>query len=93
MTRDHLHRDDCPRALAILHEACDARWGGAPPGGYEPTEVGAYVDWDALATSWLSSTERAAVLVARGVAAHERHGGDWGRLQHVVEAAFEEQAR
>lgn len=27
------------------------------PGGYEPTEHGAWVDWDALAGSWLSSTE------------------------------------
>jgi hypothetical protein len=43
--------------------------------GYETTEHGAWVDWDALEHSWLSSTERAAVVVARGIAMAEHEGG------------------
>lgn len=72
MARDHLHRDDCPDALAILEAIVGHN--DNPP-GYQPTPVGAWVDWDALDNSWLSSTEKAAVLVARGVAAAERRGG------------------
>jgi hypothetical protein len=57
--RQHLHLDDYPQALALLravlrperHEP--AKLAAA---GYEATEHGAYVDWAALDTSWLSST-------------------------------------
>jgi len=41
------------------------------------------VDWDALEHSWLSSTERAAVVVARGIAMAEDQGG-WARDLHLV---------
>jgi hypothetical protein len=45
------------------------------------------VDWAALEHSWLSSTECAAVVVARGIAMAERHSG-WppGLHQVVLEA-------
>lgn len=83
-TRQHLHLDDYPRALELLlailrparHEhdqLADA--------GYQATEHGAYVDWDALATSYLSSTEVAAIHVAHGVAIAERQGGWPDRLR------------
>jgi hypothetical protein len=52
--------------------------------GYEPSEYGVWVDWDALEHSWLSSTERAAVTVARGVAAAERQGGWPPRLRRAL---------
>jgi hypothetical protein len=70
-SREHLHRDDCPDALSILAAVA----GGRTVPGVEPTDLGAFVDWDRLASSWLSSTERAAVTIARGVAQAERHGG------------------
>ena len=65
--RVHLHADDCPQALAALAGALTARRHdivGLHDIGYEPTEHGAWVDWGALEQSWLSSTERAAVVVA-----------------------------
>lgn len=83
----HLHRDDCPRALAVLAETLVARRHdpvGIEAIGFKPTESGAWVDWDRLEHSWLSSTERAAVIVARGVAAAERQGGWPPRLQKVL---------
>jgi hypothetical protein len=46
--------------------------------------VRAFVDWDRLAGSWLSSTERAAVIIARGVAQAERNGGLPPRVARVV---------
>ena len=39
------------------------------------------MDWDALEHSWLSSTERAAVVVARGIATAEGQGG-WPPALH-----------
>jgi hypothetical protein len=78
--RDHLHHDDCPDALAILAAVA----GGRTLPGVEPTDVGAFVDWDRLASSWLSSTERAAAIIARGVAQAERHGGLPPRVAAVV---------
>jgi len=71
--RRHFHHDDAPSSLAILADLFDHR--ASFPTGYEPTECGAWVDWDALGRSWLSSTEMAAVHIARGCAIAERHGG------------------
>lgn len=74
-SRNHLHLDDCPQALAVLAALFARRVERAAEIGYEPTEHGAWVDWQALEQSWLSSTERAAVVVARGIAMAERQGG------------------
>jgi hypothetical protein len=82
MARVHLHADDCPQALGVLAAVVGSR--RELPGGYEPTEHGVWVDWDELEASWLSSTERAAVIVARGIAAAERHGGWPPRLRQVL---------
>ena len=71
--REHLHHDDVPSTLAILADLLDRR--SILPDGYELTEHGAWVDWDALGRSWLSSAEVAAVHIARGCAIAERHGG------------------
>jgi hypothetical protein len=79
--RQHLHLDDCPQALGLLASLLARRAATAAEIGYEPTEHGAWVDWDALEHSWLSSTERAAVVVARGVAMAERRGG-WSSELH-----------
>ena len=89
--RVHLHADDCPQALAALAGALTARRHdivGLHGIGYEPTEHGAWVDWGALEQSWLSSTERAAVVVARGIAMAERQGGWAPRLHHVLVEAL-----
>jgi hypothetical protein len=85
--RVHLHFDDHPQALAILATLFGHRVARAGEVGYEPTEHGAWVDWAALEHSWLSSTECAAVVVARGIAMAERHSG-WppGLHQVVLEA-------
>ena len=80
-----MHRLDCPAALGIL-EAVAA---GRMLAGVEATETGAWVDWDLLVESWLSSTERAAVVIAAGVAAAERHGGLPPRLADAVARAAE----
>jgi hypothetical protein len=88
--RVHLHADDYPVALALLAEIQLARRHdpvALAEIGYEPTEHGVWVDWDQLAHSWLSSTERAALLVARGVAAAERHGGWPPRLGRALTRA------
>ena len=91
MARVHLHRDDCPQTLAVLAEILTARRVdpvGLADIGYEPTEHGVWVDWDALEHSWLSSTECAAVTVARGIAAAERQGGWPPRLRQVLTDAM-----
>ena len=87
MARVHLHRDDYPLTLVVLAEILVARRVdpvGLAAIGYEPTEHGVWVDWDALEHSWLSSTERAAVIVAQGIAAAERQGGWPSRLRRVL---------
>ena len=88
--RRHLHHDDTPAALAILSDLLDHRAGF--PEGYEPTEHGAWVDWDALDRSWLSSTEKATLHIARGCAIAERHGGLPLEVAGSVRAAVEELA-
>jgi len=86
--REHLHHDDVPSTLAILADLLDHR--STVPDGYELTEHGAWVDWDALSRSWLSSTEVAAVHIARGCAIAERHGGLPVSVAGAVREAVEE---
>jgi hypothetical protein len=90
-SRVHLHDADCPQALSALAGALTARRHD-PVGlhgiGYEPTEHGASVDWDDLEHSWLSSTERAAIVVARGIAMAEYQGGWAPQLHHVLLGAL-----
>lgn len=82
--RIHLHSDDCPQALAVLAEVI----GGRTPAGYELTDSGAWVEWVVLSEiSFLSSTEKAAVMVARGIAAAERQGGWPPRVRDALVAA------
>jgi hypothetical protein len=93
--RVHLHADDCPQALAALAGALTARRHdvvGLHDIGYEPTAHGAWVDWDALEHSWLSSTERAAVVLARGIAMAERQGGWAPQLHQVLVGALDRTA-
>lgn len=85
---EHLHHDDVPSTLAILADLLDHR--STVPDGYELTEHGAWVDWDALSRSWLSSTEVAAVHIARGCAIAERHGGVPVSVAGAVREAVEE---
>jgi hypothetical protein len=75
--RVHLHVEDHSATLALLLEVLNGR----SIEGYEPTEHGAWVDWDALASGWLSSTEKAVVQIARGCAVLERQGGSAPRLR------------
>jgi hypothetical protein len=81
--RVHLHLDDHPQALAILAALFAQRPERAVDIGYESTEHGAWVEWSTLGHSWLSSTERAAVVIAHGVALAERQGG-WAHGLHSV---------
>jgi len=92
MARVHLHADDYPTTLALLAELLQARRHdpvGLADIGYEPSEHGVWVDWETLGRSWLSSTERAAVTVAQGIAAAERQGGWPTRLRRALAAAVE----
>jgi hypothetical protein len=73
MATVHLDHDDVPDTLALLHALLGDRTHSAP--GYAPDETGADVDWDLLADGWLSTTEKAVVLIAHGCAILERHGG------------------
>jgi hypothetical protein len=89
MPGTHLHRADCPQALAILRALLGHRAEAAGI-GYQPTGHGAWVDWDALGDSWLSTTETATVHIARGVAIVEAHGGGLPpRLLHPITEAVE----
>lgn len=88
--RQHLHHDDNPSALSILSDLLDHR--ASFPEGYEPGDDGAWVDWDALDRSWLSSTEKATLHIARGCAIAERHGGLPLEVAGSVHAAIEELA-
>lgn len=81
----HLHRDDVPLTLSLLELVV----GHGGPAGWEPTEHGAFVEWDELAGSHLSSTERAAVQIARGCATLERQGGLPPRLRAAVVATVQ----
>lgn len=82
----HLHRDDFPVTLELLAQVVGPHVGEPP--GFEFTETGALVDWDRLAHGGvLSTTERAVVQIARGVATLEHHGAPPSRLCGPVEAA------
>lgn len=79
--RVHLHMEDHPATLQLLSELRNGRraedWALI---GYEATEHGAWVDWDKLLDSWLSSTEKALVHIARGCAVLEHSGGPSPRM-------------
>ncbi len=87
--RIHLHRDDYPATLALLAALVGGRahhdWTTI---GYETTEHGACVDWEQLGASWLSSTEKAVVHIARGCATLENAGGPSPRLRKRLRAAI-----
>jgi hypothetical protein len=80
----HLHGDDYPQTLALFHALFAGRLDEVAGVGFSCSETGAWVDWDRLlAGSWLSSSEIAAVYIARGCALAERHGG-LGAMSGVV---------
>jgi hypothetical protein len=85
----YLHPDDYPWANVILALVASNGLGvqrDVP--GYTPEpEGGATVDWDRMLGSWLSSTEKAAVHVARGLAIAERSGGFSAPIGSVILAA------
>jgi hypothetical protein len=69
----HLHRDDVPETLALLRVLLGNR--ATLPDGYTPDATGANVDWELLADGNLSTSERAVVYIARGLAILERRNG------------------
>jgi hypothetical protein len=85
----YLHPDDYPWTNVILSVVASkgtALQRDVP--GYTPEpEGGATVNWDQLLGSYLSSTEKAAVHVARGLAIAERHGGFSPEIASVILAA------
>lgn len=90
MSSAHLHHDDYPNTLALLSALIGHRTDGERL-GYQPDEWGAEVDWEALTSidAPVSSTERAALLIAHGCAILERHGGLPPRLKGAVAAVVE----
>ena len=86
----HLHVDDVPETVALLRALMQGRdLERLADIGYQPSEHGLWIDWDALAGSWLSSTERGVVAVAQGLAVLEAHGGPPPRLVGPLRDAFE----
>jgi hypothetical protein len=73
MSIERLHRDDVPETLALLRVLLGNR--ANLPDGYAPDASGADVDWDLLADSNLSTSEKAVVYIAHGLAILERRGG------------------
>jgi hypothetical protein len=70
----HLDQTTTPGALAILEALLAGH--DRPPSGYETTAEGAWLDWDLLLESVvLSSSEIAALHIARGCGLAERIGG------------------
>lgn len=87
----HLHLDDYPTTLGLLHAIAAGRSGRTDrlvDVGYRPTEHGAEVDWDLLLDSFLSSTEKAAVHVARGIKTLEHAGGSSAEINAALRAAI-----
>jgi hypothetical protein len=70
---ERLHRDDVPETLALLRTLLGGR--ATLPQGYSPDQTGAVVDWQLLADSNLSTSEKAVVYIAHGLAILERRGG------------------
>ena len=93
MRREHLHLDDCPRTLGVLEALFAHRLERAAEIGYEPTEHGAFVDWERLLNGWLSPAEEAAVRIAWGVSVAERRGGLPEELRAPARALLEELTR
>jgi hypothetical protein len=69
----HLNRKDVPETLALLSALLRGR--NPVPAGYTEDRTGADVDWDLLAGSPLSSSEKAVVYIAHGLAILEAGGG------------------
>ena len=80
--KDHLHRDDCPETLRLVTTVV------GPHGrdGFEPTDEGAWVDWEEVARH-LSSTEAAVLMIAKGLTSIERRGGNQRLRAAVIDAA------
>lgn len=89
--RIHLHLADYPATLDLLTALINGRahsdWTAI---GYEATEHGAWIDWEQLATSWLSSTEKAVIHIARGCATLENAGGPSPRLRQPLRRTIEQ---
>ena len=86
MTKRHLHREDYPETLAVLNAVVGDR---TIPIVWEPTEVGAHVDFDAAHQSFLSTTEVAVFDIARGLHTLEWHGGPPPRVAMPLRTAIE----
>lgn len=69
----YYHRGDYPGTLEVLTALAKGR--DLSTIGFELDDTGAEIDWVALHTSWLSTTEKAVVHIAEGVALAERAGG------------------
>jgi hypothetical protein len=90
MTRPiHYHQDDYPHTLAMINALVGRRRDAAEL-GYEPTEYGAFIDFDALTTGKLSTSERHVARAVQGLAGLERHGGGLpGRIAGPFRALVE----
>lgn len=84
--KTHLHREDYPQTLAVLNAVVGDR---QIPTVWEPTDVGAHVDFDAAHDSFLSTTEVAVFDIARGIRTLEWHGGPPPRVAMPLRAAVE----
>lgn len=88
---EHLHIDDYPATLRLLKTLVGHREDAARRLGYQADEWGVEVDWEILTSTDapVSSTQRAALLIANGCAILERHGGLPPHLKDAVQSAVE----
>lgn len=88
MTAQHLHRDDCPYAVSIVHAVRGMR--DTIP-GVTDSGVGFHVDVDNL--GFLSSTEKASIRLACHLAVFERQGPPSTATAHTIRHAVTEVMR
>lgn len=78
----NLHVDDYPATIDLLRVLLGDKHDS--PDGYRPHAHGITVDWSALDQSWLSTTEKAVVHIARGLATLEYRGTGPGSVDDAV---------
>jgi hypothetical protein len=88
MSAEHLLQEEVPETLALLRVLLVTR--AARPPGYSPDGTAAEVDWEVLANSALSTSEKTVVYVAHGLAIRERRGARFElRLRDQILAAVQ----
>lgn len=82
-----LHTIDCPNVVQLVNDVCDR---ATPPKGYTKTDFGCTVDWEALESSYLSSTELYTLRLARVLYDLQTAGGAPPRYREQIRWATQD---